>query len=333
MTTFPVPLRTERPHDDRASLITLALTTLPGVRMRRRDAARLAALVRKFEHAIDGNAPQDVDIAPRLERLWAAADDATRRPTRRALAIFVDDDWDHTVTLPQPVFDRVVLDSHFDTRDLLYAEQFHPPFRVLAIDGGEARLYESYEDALLERHVVRAPSPGTADDRSFEHLIVDDVEAIDAKDPRPLVLACRDDDLAAQVAANLACWVGDLGESWSLDRLARLHRAARVRVSDWCGARARMAIPDASEPGWVFGSERVQRAVAADPRGLLLLEAHKNDGPHRGIFVVHPPDFGSRPTGINAAVARVRARGGRVQFVEDGDLRAFDGVAYRVPES
>lgn len=333
MTTFPVPLRIERPHHDRASLVTLMLTTLPGVRMRRRDAARLGALVRKFEHAIDGRAPRGVDIAPRLERLRSAAEAATRQPTRRALAIFVDEDWDHTVTLPQAVFDRVVLDSHFDTRDLLYAEQFFPPFRVLAVDDGQGWIYDSHDDSLIERHTVHQPPPSSAGGISFAHLLVEHVEAIHATDPRPLVLACRDDELTAQVAANLPSWVGDLGETWSREKLTRLHRAARLRVGDWCGERARTAIPYPGAPGWTFGSENVQRAVAADPRGLMLLEAHKNDGPHRGIHVVHPPDFGSRPTGINAAVARVRAGGGRVQFVEDGDLRDFDGVAYCVHDS
>ena len=61
----------------------------------------------------------------------------------------------------------------------------------------------------------------------------------------------------------------------------------------------------------------------------MLLEAHVHDGISRGLQVIDPARFGSEPTSINAAIARVRSAGGQVRFVADGDLRDWGGVIYR----
>ena len=61
----------------------------------------------------------------------------------------------------------------------------------------------------------------------------------------------------------------------------------------------------------------------------MILEANFNDAMPRGIQIHTDRSDGGRPIGINAALARVRAAGGEVLFVQDGDLRESDGVVYR----
>jgi hypothetical protein len=316
-----------RSHHDRSTLVTLMLTTVPGPRMRRRDAARLSALVRRFEQEAARSAPGPLHLASQMSRLRHAVDVAKRQRTRRALAVFVAADWDHTVTLPQAVYDRVVVDSHFDARDLLYAEQFHAPFRVLAGDRGRPLLLDSRNDTLIERPLLPVRSCVTTDGRAFARLVAGRIAEIDARDPRPLLLAHPDPIFASQAAAVVGSCAGQIDHRPG--ELTDLYRAARLRVTEWRNDQARMSIPTGIERGWVCGSAEVQRAVAANPRGFMLVEANRNDGFHRGVHIIRPTEFGFRRVGLNAAIARTRAGGGTVRFVPDGELRHLGGVAYR----
>lgn len=312
-------------------LVSVLMTTLPAARMRQRDAARLDALLRRFEHALERRPLPDVDTAELVRRVRRVAEAAAHRPTRRGIGLFVGEDVDRTVALPQPVSDRVVVDEHFDTRDLLYADQYNPPFRVLLVQDGIAHAYDSRADeALVERedHFPIA-GPPALDAATFERLVAEEIEALDADEPRPLVLALNDRGLASAVAAKVAECAGRLERIPARVRPDVLHRLAHGHLVRWRADRARAAIPEPDDPAWVRGSGAVQRAVAAAPGGTMIVEANFNDAMPRSIHVHTMRSRGDRPIGINAAIARVRAAGGAVLFVEDGDLRHFDGVAYR----
>jgi hypothetical protein len=301
------------------------MRTVPGVRMRRRDTARLAGLVRRFEHADAAWLP-DAERTALIERLRERADDAARRPTRRSLVLFVDAQSTRAVTLPQPVYDRVVLDEHFDRRDLEYAAQFHPPFRVFATNGNRPLLFDSHADTLVERRLLPAWVVVEGAGDSLARHTAELVREIDDADPRPLVLARCAPMFASRVVAAVQTFVGCVDESAAERRT--LHRAARVRVVRWCEDRARTALPPANARHWSYGSLDVQRAVAVNPRGTLVVEANHNDRFDRGVLVVDPGAFGFRHVGLNAAIARVRAGGGSIHFVPDGDMRDHGGVAY-----
>jgi hypothetical protein len=293
--------------------------------MRRRDTARLSGLVRRFEHAA-GESVEDVDLPSLMTRLRRSAELAARRPTRRSLALFVDSGSTRAVTLPQPVYDRVVLDEHFDTRDLAYAAQFHPPFRVFASDGPRPLLYDSYEDTLVEQPLLPPSAILELDTNALARRVGTLVREIDGADPRPLVLARCEPALASAVLGAVRTFIGHVDEA--AGERTDLHRAARLRVARWCDDRARTAIPPTNARHWTYGSLDVQRAVAVNATGFLVVEANHNDRFDRGVRIVDPGSFGFRPVGINAAIARVRAAGGSVCFVPDGDMRDHGGVAY-----
>ena len=316
---------------DGAPAVSVLMTTLPATRMRQRDAARLDALLRRLENALERRPLPDVDTAELLRRVRRVAETASHRPTRRGIGLFVGSDVDRAVALPQPVFDRVVVDELFDARDVLYAEQYNTPFRVLTVHDGLARAYDSrVDDALVERD-DRFPiaGPPIVDAATFERLVVAEVAALDADEPRPLVLAFNDPWLASAVAGSVAECAGRLERVPARVRSDVLHRLARAHLVQWRAAQARAAIPDPDDTAWVHGSGAVQQAVAASPAGTMIIEANFNDASPRSIHLHMLRARSDRPIGINAAIARVRAAGGAVVFVEDGELRQFDGVVYR----
>lgn len=316
---------------DGSPLVSVLMTTLPANRMRQRDAARLDALLRRFENALERRPLPDVDTADLLRRVRRLAESAANRPTRRAIGLFVGSDVDRSIALPQPVFDRVVIDEHFDARDLLYAEQYNTPFRVLSVQDGLARAYDSrVDDALVERedHFPIA-GPPVVDSTAFERLVVAEIAALEAEEPRPLVLAFKDPWLASAVTESVAECAGQLERVPARVRPDVLHRLSRAHLVKWRADQARAAIPDPGDSTWVRGSGAVQQAVATAPAGTMIIEANFYDATPRSIHLHMIRAKSDRPIGINAAIARVRAAGGEVVFVEDGDLRQFDGVTYR----
>jgi len=66
------------------------------------------------------------------------------------LAMFVNKEWDGVYYLPFPVEDRVVIDTTFVTRDLVYTLNRLPRYWVLALGAKPTRLYYGVGDTLTE---------------------------------------------------------------------------------------------------------------------------------------------------------------------------------------
>src|SRR5690606_17814334 len=139
------------------------------------------------------------------------------------------------------------------------------------------------------------------DSTTFERLVVAEIAALDAEEPRPLVLAFNDPWLASAVAESVADCAGRLERVPARVRPDVLHRLARAHLVQWRAERARAAIPDPDDTAWVHGSGAVQQAVADAPAGTMIVEANFNDASPRSIHLHMMRSRSDRPIGINAA--------------------------------
>ncbi|HEX8510602.1 MAG TPA: hypothetical protein VF635_14040 [Propionibacteriaceae bacterium] len=131
--------------------VSVLCATEPAPRMTATDAARLAALVGGATSRLkEDGAPDGRLLRRTLEEL---VEDATRRPTRAAVALYVSAEHASSWALPVPVVDRVVVDPTFATRDLVRSLHRTPRHVVLVLTDREARLFDGVADTLL-------PPPG-----------------------------------------------------------------------------------------------------------------------------------------------------------------------------
>lgn len=128
--------------------VSIMVNTRPGPRMTHEDRARLDDLVRTAAARIaaEGWGPDD-DLVIRLR---AMVDQLADVPTDQALAVFATPTLTEYRHLSVAVDERVVVDPTLATRDVLRSLQQNPPFTLLVLDAGSARLYRGEAGTLTE---------------------------------------------------------------------------------------------------------------------------------------------------------------------------------------
>ena len=142
---MPVPLPT---YSDLARLrdatgypmVSVLLPTAPAAQPSTADVTRLDRLVREADRRV-ATELGDREALLVIEPLRALARDACRQPTGHALALFSGAGDRAAFRLPVTVEEAVVVDPTFATREIARALALHPPYRVLALGGGVARLF------------------------------------------------------------------------------------------------------------------------------------------------------------------------------------------------
>jgi hypothetical protein len=148
--------------------VSILITTSPGPAITSRDVRRLYEFLVQAALQLEAELPAG-RVAGLLDTLRRLATAARRGPVGAGLAIFASDQEQEIVSLPVPVFDRVVIGPTFATRDLLRAQTYLPRLRLLLFSERAARLYEGWPDGLVEvvadgfpivRHEPRSPGGG-----------------------------------------------------------------------------------------------------------------------------------------------------------------------------
>jgi hypothetical protein len=133
--------------------ITLLMATVPGPTMSGLDIARLRQLAH-VAHRRLSTEPGAGAIHNVEQRLASAVAAVEGIATERGVAILVSAYHAATFVLPFAPRDRVVVDPRFATRDLEFALQYHPRFRLLVL-GMSPRILEGSAHHLFE--TVRLP--------------------------------------------------------------------------------------------------------------------------------------------------------------------------------
>src|SRR6516164_3185529 len=140
-------LKSFQAHREYPSVSILAPThrTAPS---NKQDPIRVKNLVRKAIDRLHGEFSKR-EVAAVVKKLQQLVRDVDWKHTLDGLALFASREQSAAVSLPFHVKPRAVIDETFATRDLVYAFNRAPPYRVLVLSH-TARLYDAWTTVLDE---------------------------------------------------------------------------------------------------------------------------------------------------------------------------------------
>jgi Bacterial archaeo-eukaryotic release factor family 3 len=349
-------LKSFQAHRDYPSVSILAPThrTAP---LNKQDPIKVKNLLRKALDRLrsEFNTREVAGVVKNLKELVRKVD---WEHTLDGLALFASKERSAAVSLPFRVKPRAVVDEAFATRDLVYAFNRAPPYRVLVLSH-QTRLYEAWTTVLDEHRARPFPmvhrGPGGASKlpggqgvnrsairdeahRQFFRLVDDAVGALQKANPLPLVVVGVERNLAfyREVARQPSAVVGMLAGNHdqtspsALGKLvwpvfesgATLRRTeALVQLDDAVGAQRH-----ASGIDQVWGA-----AVGAKCRTLLVEKEFRYPAdlspegdrllPYTGRGAAALDDA------VNEVIERVMDAGGEVFFYPSGDLNVHQRIA------
>ena len=349
-------LKSLQSHRDYPSVSILATThrTAP---LNRQDPIKVRNLVRKAIDRLHGEFKKR-EVASVVHNLQELVRKVDWQRTLDGLGLLASQERSAAIMLPFPVKPRAMIDETFATRDLVYAFNRAPPYRVLVLSH-KVRLYDAWTTVLDEYTgkpfplVHRGPGgasklPGgqginrsaVRDDamRAFFRSVDDAVDAVQKANPLPLVVVGVERDLAfyrevtCQTAAIIGMLAGNHDQTspsalgklvWPVfDTGATVRRTeALVQLDKAVGAQRHSS-----------GIDQVWRAaVGAKCRTLLVEKEFKYpaDVSTEGDRLL--PYTGKGPAALDDAVdeviERVMDTGGEVFFYPAGDLEAHQRIA------
>jgi hypothetical protein len=348
-------LKALQAHRDYPSVSILAPThrTAPS---NKQDPIKVKNLVRKAINRLHGefSKREVAAVAKNLQELVRKVD---WEHTLDGLALFAGKERSAAVSLPFRVKPRAMIDETFATRDLVYAFNRAPPYRVLSLSHN-SRLYDAWTDVLDEHTVKPFPithrgpglskrpgvfgiNPSAKRDeayRTFFRSVDDAVDALQKANPLPLVVVGVERNLAfyREVTRQGEAIVGMLAgnhDRTSPSALGRLvwpvfEAGATLRRTESLVQLDRAV----SAQRHASGIDQVWRAaVGAKCRTLLVEKEFKYpaDLSPEGDRLL--PYTGEGPASlddaVDEAVERVLDAGGEVFFYAAGDLDLHQKIA------
>lgn len=267
-----------------------------------------------------------------------------------AVAVFTTATETHTLKLPFPVPERLVIDDTFETRDLVRGFLRHPRYRLLALAEKPARLLERSGSELVEINAAGfpvlvegargeplasggyAPHSSRSDEqrRQFFRQVDQALGTYARSHPLPVVVAGTERDLAFfdEVTAHSEWIIGRLVGSHAHTTPEVLSRLAAPVVDEYLARRGAAAITELAE---TVGTGRALVGIkpvwdqALTGRGRVLLIEDSFEYPAR--IVDHhlepagdPEAPGVLDDAVDTLVETVLDHGGEVAFVESGAL-------------
>jgi hypothetical protein len=347
-------------HDYPAVSVLCATETAPV--MSRTAAGRLAALVDEAGERLSAEFGA-TEARPLSARLESLARDATGRPTREAVALYVSHTHTSAWSLPVAVADRTIIDPTFATRDLVRTLHRTPRHVVLVLTDHEARLFDGVGDSLLPPFVgpfpmaaprsrpLREPERSRNRDRITRE--VDENEAfLRTVDralgtylrlyPAPLVLVGTRTMVArfSHLSRNLGRLAGTVHGSHARTPLPKLAALIRPVLEAYLRSRQDEALALLEERSGaarvvsgmsaVWLAARVERPeMLAVEQGLFFPARISSDGDFLtpATDVDHPDVIDDA---VDEVIETVLRRGGWIALVEDGALADHDRIALSV---
>ncbi len=339
--------------------LTITLPTHRTQPDNRQDPIRVKNLVTQATNRLLGEFSKR-DVAPLLERLDALVADIDYQHTVDGLVLTITRDMAREYVLPFPLEERVVVDDTFFTRDLVRALNRTRRYWVLSLSGQPTRLYSATREHLEEittggfpmRHTGPggdAPLPGGPgvnrsayrDDRhrQFFRAVDEALRPFLADDPLPLALAGidRHQTFFREVSSQTSDIIATLRGSYDHMTAHDLGQLIWPLVRDGFAARRREVLDQlektagqhraASTLGEVWRHARLGRG------NLLVVEdgyhepARINDMGLLDLEVDDPTAPDVLDDAVDEVITTVLAKGGRVVFVEPGELALHSRIA------
>jgi hypothetical protein len=335
--------------------ISVLLTTTPAAQLGHADAVRLNALATQAIDRVRAEL-QPAAAAPAVRRLQALVEQARKGPATQALALYASAGTDALIRLPIVVRDRAVVDPTFATRDLVRALHRTPRHLVLALNSGQARLFDAAADTLIpalttafpltatrpeHRRRGRAdrPTRTSADDTDFYRRVDAALGTYLRLHPAPLVLVGSEHATAAfrRISTNCGRLAGTVNGNLThagrdllttrirtvLDTYLHHRQREALTLIDERAASGRVA---AGMPAAWLAARTGRPEVLAVDESLYYPARLSDDGD-----ILTPAHDTEHPDVIDDAVDElielVLVRGGWIAFTDPGALDHHHGVA------
>jgi hypothetical protein len=355
--TVPAPAQiTELQQVREYPAVSVLLSTTPASQLQPDDVRRLELLAAGAVDRIRAEL-QPAAAAPAVRRLHALVDQARRGPAGHALALYASASHEALIRLPIPVRDRAVVDPTFATRDLVRALHRTPRHLVLALNAGQARLFDAAADVLLPAltsafpmHAGRpARGRGRADRPARGGDPLDFYRQVDAAlgayarlHPAPLVLVGDDRATAAfrRVSVNCGRLAGTVRGNLATASPGELTGRIRHTIETYLHRRrdealalidrrtAQGRVASGMPAAWLAARTERPEMLAVDE--TVFYPARLSDD---GDTLIPAADV-DHPDVVDDAVDElielVLVRGGWIAFTEAGGLAGHDGVALTV---
>lgn len=148
-------------------LLSIFLPTAPDLLMGAEEHARALALITTTEERL---VPEigGADARRLTDSLRSLVSALVGQRTSRGLALFIGPDRCAAYRMPESVEERIVVDPTFATRDIARAVNLHPPYRIVLLGNGRARMFIGAGNSLREVNddafpVTDSPSPESLD--------------------------------------------------------------------------------------------------------------------------------------------------------------------------
>jgi hypothetical protein len=324
------------------------------------DAVRVRNLVRKARERLERESDDHAagrEVADVLDSLVETIDHEHALDT---VVIFASREIAEVHYLPFRLPDEVVIDSNFATRNLVYALNRTPRYRVLLLSEKPTRVLAGQGDALEERIDRRFPVTNEGPDgsgavkgtphgvssvrderhREFFREVARRFSEVHAAEPLPIVLAgiTRYQSFFREVARDLQPHViGTLDGSFDKTPVHEVAERSWPRVLEWVEAQKQRRLEELAQAVGsgrsASGLEPVWRAAHEGRGAVLLVETDYRERATRtedgqGIRVGGSESGGAvMDDAVDEIVEVVLARGGEVAFVPAGSLDEHQRIA------
>ncbi len=274
-------------------LVSVLTPTTPGARMAPQDRVELERLLHTVGSrlTLEFDGPEIRELTDPLRVLAAQLADT---PARHGLALYHGDGVLEAYQLSRRPAARVVIDPTFATRDLVREQLDNPPYRLLVLSAGTARLHIGSGVELTEH--TRAPFPISADEQppdrrghlhqaertsagaartdSFVRVVDGALRADRATSTLPLVLAAAEPLASRLPARSSQPIIGVVTGNHEHTRPSRLAELARPIVTAHLARQRQETLDEleraASQRRAAFGVQDVWTA-ASDRRVVRLV--------------------------------------------------------------
>lgn len=315
----------------------------------RQDAIRLRNLVNQASERLRAELPPQ-DATPIVERLNRLATQVDYRHLLDGLSLFVSRQFSGQFYLPFPVQERIVVDRSFATRDLVYALNRSPRYRVLVLSEKPTRLYEATRDVLTEIETGGFPmtyaGPGVSEPlpggfgirrsahrdehmRRFFRQVDTALGEVTGAEALPIVLVGVERYLAffEEVSRSKRPVLARLTGSHDKTPAARLAQRVWPLAQAALAEQRRLALKELDTQPHVSGIDEAWRK-AQSGRGKLLFVEEGYRYPARyqaeSEKLIAADDA---PDAVDDLIETMLSKGGQVIFVEDGSLSAHHRLA------
>lgn len=349
-------LKSVQSHREYPSVSILAPThrTAPA---NRKDPIKVKNLVAKAVERLHKEFSKR-EVAPLVKNLQELVRNVDWEHTLDGLALFAGKETSASFSLPFRVKPRIAVDETFTTRDLVYAFNRAPAYRVLAL-GHSPRLFDAWTTVLEERTEKPFPMTHTGKGggsklpggpgvnrsavldeavRTFFGTVDNALATIQKADPRPLVIVGVERNLAffQEVTKHASSVVGMLAgnhERSTPSALGKLvwpvfEAGATVRRTDALVQLDQAVGANRS----ASGIDQVWRAAAENKVRTLLVEKqfkHPADVTPEGDRLLPYSGRGAQALddAVDEVIERAMATGAEVYFVSEGDLGVHQRIA------